>query len=164
MTLTFRVFNRGPACIWCIPVKYNIRKKFIYFATTLKSLNPNIKIYGVETYGADSMYQSINTGKLVELPAITSIAESLGAKKVTEKTFEIVKHNVDDLVRITDEQAMQQLLEILQQEKLLVEPATSCSLSAILTNQIPDIQGKEIAIVLCGGNFSIEKLKEYIKE
>jgi threonine dehydratase len=127
-----------------------------------KSFNPRIKVYGVQTVGADAMYKSLEAGSLVAIPAITSIAASLGATKVTDKTFELVKKNVDGVVTVTDEEAMQTLKDILTREKLLVEPASSCSLSAVATGKLPDLHGKKVAIVLCGGNFSLEQLKPYI--
>lgn len=127
-----------------------------------KSLKPGIRVYGVETIGADSMYQSLQKGELVELSKITSIAESLGARKVTQKTFDIVKKFVDGVYTVSDREAVRELREILQEEKLLVEPAASCSLSAVIEEKIPGIKGKRVAVVLCGGNFSIGELKKYL--
>lgn len=124
-----------------------------------KSVNPSIKIYGVETIGADSMYQSLKAGKVVELPAITSVVESLAARKVTEKTFKIVKKYVDDVVKVTDDQALKEVVSILREEKLLVEPASSCIIAAILAGRLPNIKDKKVAVVLCGGNFSLSQLK-----
>jgi threonine dehydratase len=127
-----------------------------------KSFNPQIKIYGVETEGAGSMYQSLNAGKLVALPAITSIAASLGATKVTEKTFSIVRNYVDKVVTVTDAEAVYALKDILTHEKLLVEPASSCSLAAVLFRKLPELANKKVAVILCGGSFSLEELKQYL--
>lgn len=68
-----------------------------------KSFNSNITIYGTQTIGADAMNRSLRAGKLVAIPNITSIATSLGATKVTDRTFEIVKNNVAKVVTVTDE-------------------------------------------------------------
>ena len=124
-----------------------------------KSFNPNIKVYGVQTTGCNAMSKSLEAGHVVAIPSITSIATSLGATKVTERTFQIVKKNVEKLVQVTDEEALRDLKAILEKEKLLVEPASSCNLSAILAGSLPDLKGKKIAIILCGGNFSPEQLK-----
>lgn len=86
------------------------------------------------------MYQSLKAGHVVELPKITSIVESLAAKKVTEKTFTIVKEYVADVVTVFDREAMEKVVEILREEKLLVEPASSCTIAAFLQDQIPDIE------------------------
>ena len=73
-----------------------------------------------------------------------------------------MKHFVDGLCVVTDSQAIEAIFEILQHEKQLVEPASSCNLAALLTNPIPDLTRKNIAVVLCGGNFPVEDLKKYM--
>ncbi len=127
-----------------------------------KSFNSNIVIYGAETIGADAMSKSLEADKIVALPKITSIAISLGASKVAERTFEIVKNNVSKVVTVTDEEAIRELKDILEKEKIFVEPASSCALSAIVSGKIPDIKDKKVAVILSGGNFSLEQVKTYL--
>ncbi len=127
-----------------------------------KSFNSSIDIYGVETTGSDAMSKSLEARRIVSLPKITSIAISLGATKVAERTFEIVKHNVKKVVTVTDEEAIHELRDILEKDKLFVEPASSCVLSAVISGKIPDIKTKKIALILSGGNFSLEQLKTYL--
>lgn len=127
-----------------------------------KSFNPKIQVYGVQTIGSESMYKSLEAGRVVSIPKITSIATSLGATKVAEKTFEIVKKNVDKVITVTDDEAVRDLKDILDKDKLLVEPASSCVISGVLSGKLPDMKGKKVAIILCGGNFSLEQLKNYL--
>ena len=124
-----------------------------------KSFNPGIKVYGVQTTGCNAMSKSLEAGHVVAIPSITSIATSLGATKVTERTFQIVRTKVEKVTQVTDEEALRDLKTILEKDKLLVEPASSCILSALLAGNIPGIKGKKIAVILCGGNFSLEQLK-----
>ena len=119
------------------------------------------RVYGVETEGADSMYRSRKEGKIVELPAITSIAETLGARKTEKTQFEIVSKYVTDLVTVSDNAAIRALITILQEEKLLTEPATSCSVAALLENKIPVKSGENVVVVLCGANVGHEKVHEW---
>lgn len=123
-----------------------------------KSFNSNIHIYGAETIGADAMSKSLEAGRIVAIPKITSIAISLGASKVVERTFEIVKKNVNKVVTVTDNEAIRELKEILEKDKLFVEPASSCALSAVVSGKIPHIKNKKVAVILSGGNFSLEQL------
>ena len=81
-----------------------------------KHFSPATRVVGVETEGADSMYQSRKAGAIVELPAITSIAETLGARKTQPMQFEIVSRHVFDLVTVSDDSAIQALLDILDKE------------------------------------------------
>lgn len=127
-----------------------------------KSQNKKIKVYGVQTKGCDAMYKSIQADRIVTLESITSIAESLGASKVTQKTFSIVKKHVDQIYQVSDDQAIKDLIDILNIEKQLVEPASSCCLSALTSNQVADIEDKNVAVVLCGGNFSLDKIRKNI--
>lgn len=127
-----------------------------------KSFNSNIDIYGAETIGTDSMSQSLAADKIIVLPKISSIAISLGATKVAERTFEIVKKHVNKVVTVTDEEAVSTLKDILEQDKLFVEPASACALAAVVTGKIPSIKNKNVAVILSGGNFSLEQLKMYL--
>jgi threonine dehydratase len=127
-----------------------------------KHFSPLTRVVGVETIGADCMYQSRAAGEIVELPAITSIAESLGAKKTEARQFAIVQENVFDLTTVSDEEAIASVLEVLREEKLLLEPAAACCLAALTNGQI-EIQANEtIVVVACGGNIALEKIAGWL--
>ncbi len=127
-----------------------------------KSINPNIIIYGAQTIGADAMAKSLQANKIISLPAITSIAISLGVTRVAERTFEIVKKNVDQVVAVSDAEAIRDLKDILDNDKLLVEPASSCTLSALISEQLPSIKGKKVAAIMSGGSIPLSQLKEFL--
>lgn len=126
--------------------------------------NANTRIYGVETIGADSMAQSYHKGEIVTLDAITSIANTLGSKAPGARHFEIVKKYVHDVVTVTDAQAVETLWEILNNEKLLVEPATSCSLAAVINGKVDYEPDDNIVIIICGGNATIEDVMSWRKQ
>lgn len=119
---------------------------------------PATRVVGVETVGADSMFQSWKAGRIVELPSITSIAETLGARKTEPTQFEIVSRHASDLVTVSDDSAIQALLEILKTERLLTEPAASCSVAALIEGRIPVRPNENVVVVLCGANIAIEKV------
>lgn len=130
-------------------------------ASAARHFLPRARVAGVETEGADSMYRSVRAGKIVELPAITSIAETLGARRTGQVQFDIVSREVSELAVVPDSAAIDALLELLQEEKLLVEPATSCSLAALLTGRITVRPGENVVVVLCGANISLDKVFEW---
>ncbi len=123
-----------------------------------KHFLPLTRVVGVETVGADSMYKSRQAGAIVELARITSIAESLGAKKTEARQFAIVNEHVFDLTTVTDDEAIGAVLEILREEKLLAEPAAACCLAALTSGQIEIRPNETIVVVLCGGNIALEKI------
>jgi threonine dehydratase len=130
-------------------------------AEYLKAKNPKIDVYGVETIGAESMTVSLNAGKLTPLDNLTSIADSLGAKLVCERTLEATKRLVSEVVTVTDREAIDSLEKLINYEKVFCEPAASCTLSAVEGPLREKIKGRKTALLLCGGNFSISQLKAF---
>ncbi len=127
------------------------------------AFTPRTRAIGVETEGADSMYQSWRAGRIVELDAITSIAETLGARKTEPRQFEIISRHAASLVTVADEQAVAALLELLAEEKLLTEPATSCSIAALLAGKIPVRPEENIVVVLCGANVGLQRVNGWMQ-
>jgi threonine dehydratase len=129
--------------------------------SAVKHFSPHTKVYGVETEGANRLYLSRAANKIIELPAITSVAESLGARKTGPMQFEIITKHVDDLVVVSDEDAIQSLLELLQEEKLLVEPAASCCIAALSSGKIPVSKSDVVVAIMCGANVALERVVEW---
>src|SRR5205807_1990771 len=92
-------------------------------ATALRSLRPAVRLIGVETAGADAMARSLAANDLIELPAITSIARTLGAPKVSDFTFAHVRRLVDEVKVVEDADTARALFLVLERTKQLVEPA-----------------------------------------
>ena len=127
--------------------------------SAVKQLRPEVRVIGVETLGADCMGQSLACGELVTLPRFTSVAESLGTRRSSDRPFAIVRAGVERVVTVTDARAVAELLFTLDREKLLVEPAASCTLAALTDGLIPDVAGRRVVSVMCGGNTTLEQVK-----
>jgi threonine dehydratase len=130
-------------------------------ATALRSINPAIRVVGVETRGADAMARSLAENRLVELPAITSIARTLGAPKVSDFTLDTVRRLVHEVVVVEDAAAFAALAFILERTKYLVEPAASCCLAAAEQQRAQFTSSDHVVILLCGGNLSTADLAAY---
>lgn len=119
------------------------------------------RIFGVETHGADAMSQALSAGHPVELPAITSIAKTLGAPAVTERTLRLVQEHLDSVTVVTDDESLRELKYIAERLKVVCEPASSCNVAAF--EQLRDRFGPEshVVVILCGGNFSLDYLAEH---
>ncbi len=111
----------------------------------------NVPILAVETDGADSLSASLKAGRHVELKDITSIATSLGAKKVAKAAYEWChKHELVNYV-VSDKAAVDACLQFSVDHRLLVEPACGASL-ATLYNPVEFLMDKEnILVIVCGG-------------
>jgi threonine dehydratase len=118
--------------------------------------SPATRVVGVETEGADCMSRSVQAGRIVTLPAITSIARSLGALQTEPPQLAIVSRLAHDLVVVSDQEATHALLDLLREERFLVEPAAACVVAALLAGRIPVKHGEQVVVVLCGANVELD--------
>ena len=129
-----------------------------------------VDIVAVETEGAASLAKSLQEGELVTLKEITSIATSLGARRVAERAFRYGQERNVKSVVLSDAEAAMGCWRLADEERLLVEPACGVSaalcwggrLKKVLPNLTPE---SKVVIVVCGGsNITIEMLVEYRKK
>lgn len=133
-------------------------------ATALKAANSAVRIWGVETEGADAMAQAIDAGRPVELPAITSIAKTLGAPSVSETTLAIAQRNLEGVTVVTDKEAVDALIFILERLKVITEPAASCTLAAAVRLKESFTPDSKVVLILCGGNTGAADLCRYVAD
>lgn len=132
-------------------------------ACAIRSLRPNVNVWGVETHGAHSMSAALDAGEVVELPEITSIARTLGAARVGALNFELAKEYLSGVTVVDDSEAVAEMFCLLDKAKVLTEPATSCTLAAaerLRDNFGPD---SHVVLILCGGNIGLDDLFSYRK-
>ncbi|HLK19319.1 MAG TPA: threonine/serine dehydratase [Bryobacteraceae bacterium] len=130
-------------------------------ATAVKSLKPAARIWGVETEGADAMSQALAAGHPVQLESITSVARTLGAPSVTERTLLLAKKYLESVTLVPDSEAISALRLILERAKVLTEPAASCTWAAAERLRAHFNPSSQVVLVLCGGNLSVEDLCRY---
>ncbi|KAI9865904.1 MAG: hypothetical protein M1813_001871 [Trichoglossum hirsutum] len=130
-------------------------------------------VLAVETNGADSLSQSLSAKELITLPGITSIATSLGATRVSERTFVYASQPERRIVSkvMSDEEAVRGCVMLADAERLLVEAACGVCVAAVClegesewVKEVPRGRGKntKVVIVVCGGsNCSVEMLAEW---
>lgn len=131
-------------------------------AYTIKTLNPRVKVYGVEAKGAPSMKNAIEHGKIEELPSVYTIADGIAVKKPGDMTYELCSKYVDEIVTVTDDEISAAILALMEQHKLVTEGAGAVAVAAAMFNKI-DLQGKKAVCVLSGGNIDVTILSRVIK-
>ena len=131
-------------------------------STAIKAIKPEVRIWGVETVGADCMSQALKAGRPVELPAITSIAKTLGAPSVSAQTLALAQEYLEEVIVVTDDDAVQALKFILERLKVLTEPAASCTLAAASRLKDKFRNDNNLVLIFCGGNLSVEDLCRYV--
>lgn len=132
-------------------------------AIAARSISPGARLWGVETEGADAMAQAIEAGQVVTLPAITSIAKTLGAPFVTERTLSLIQEHHESVTVVSDQDAVDELIFIGERLKVLVEPAASCTLAAAERLRNNFSSDSKLVLVFCGGNTTFEDVCGYIQ-
>lgn len=130
-------------------------------AFALKSLDPKIKVYGVQAEGAPSMINSIKNNKIKTLPNVHTIADGIAVKTPGDTTFELCRKYVDEIVTVSDDEVSTAILELIEREKLIAEGAGATSVAAVMFNKIP-VQGKNVVCLVSGGNIDVTILSRVI--
>ena len=131
-------------------------------AYTIKMLNPQIKVYGVQASGAPSMQKSINEGEIITLPSVSTIADGIAVKKPGDLTYELCQKYVDKIVTVTDDEISAAILALMEQQKLVTEGAGATAVAAAMFHKV-DIKGKKLVCLLSGGNIDVTILSRVIK-
>lgn len=142
-------------------------------------LEDGVKVVALETEGADSLFQSTLKGELVTLEGITSLATSLGARTVSERTWEWYRQMKGGFVSgvVTDKEAAEACVRFLDEGRVMVELSCGATLAGVYKDQgrwlreqvgkgVSDEEwkGKNVVVVVCGGsNVSWEILEGYKK-
>ena len=123
-------------------------------ALAAKSINPNIKIYGVQAEGAASMYEAVKAGKVVKLPSVSTFADGIAVKEAGSLTYDIVSKYVDGIVTVSEDEIASAILAMLERQKMVAEGAGAVSVAAVMTGKIP-CKGKKTVCVVSGGNIDV---------
>uniref|UniRef100_A0A0X3P6S0 L-serine deaminase n=4 Tax=Schistocephalus solidus TaxID=70667 RepID=A0A0X3P6S0_SCHSO len=118
----------------------------------VKKLKPSIKIYGVESEQCPSFSRAWAAGKPVYTPCENTLADGLLVPTVGVNSLETLKPLLDKIVTIDESFIMRAILQLLEVEKSVVEGAGAIGFGAIIANTFPELKGKKVVCILCGGN------------
>ncbi len=131
-------------------------------AFTMKMLNPNIKVYGVQAAGAPSMANSVRDGRIETLDSVSTIADGIAVKCPGDLTYELCQKYVDEIVTVTDDEISAAILALMEKHKLVTEGAGAVAVAAAMFGKL-DISGKKVVCLLSGGNIDVTILSRVIK-
>lgn len=130
--------------------------------TYLKQTIPGIKLIGVEPEGAPSMLTSMQNGENTTLANIDRFVDGAAVKRVGEKTFDICREILDDMLTVPEGKVCTTILKLYNEDAIVVEPAGALSVTAL--DAVKDqIKGKNVVCIISGGNNDIDRMAE-IKE
>ncbi len=125
----------------------------------VKSIDPNVRVIGVESSGAPAMKRSVEEGRRVTLDEVDCIIDGLRVKRVGRNTHSVVSRFVDDIVTLPDEQIFDAVLWLMARAKLVAEGAAAAPVAALLQGLVNAPPGTKVVAVLSGGNLDVEQLR-----
>jgi threonine dehydratase len=130
-------------------------------ATAVKTLKPDVRVWSVETEGADALAQAVAAGEVVNIQP-TSLARTLGAPYASAEALRMVQtQQVERHLLVSDRDAYFAQRLILERAKVMPELAASCTLAAAEKVKDRFTPDSHVVLVMCGGNVSLDNLVDY---
>ncbi|NNF34298.1 MAG: threonine ammonia-lyase IlvA [Saprospiraceae bacterium] len=126
-----------------------------------RSVSPRTKIIAIEAAGAPALAESLKAQKRIRLENIDPFADGIAVREVGEKTFAIAQEVVDKMIVIPEGKICSTILSLYNEDAIVVEPAGAIGVAAL--DEIKDLEGKNVVVIMCGGNNDIMRTPE-IKE
>ena len=92
-------------------------------AYAIKTLRPDVKVYGVQSAGAPSMLNSLEHEQITCLEHVQTIADGIKVKEPGDHTFDLCRQYVDQIVTVTDDEVAGAILKLIETQKLITEGA-----------------------------------------
>ena len=131
-------------------------------AVAAKAINPKVKIIGVQTANIPSMYESIKEGKVTTAFKATSVADGISVKTVGDKTFDIAKELVDEVVLVDEGEIAEGLLFLMENQKVVAEGSGAVTTAAILSGKYKPKADENVVCIISGGNIDVNTLNRII--
>ncbi|HEX4629671.1 MAG TPA: threonine ammonia-lyase [Chthoniobacterales bacterium] len=132
-------------------------------ALAVKTLRPHTKVIAVEASHVASFSAAIQAGKPVRIEMQPTLADGLAIAQVGANAFATAALLIDRIIVVTEEQIAISVLRILELEKGVVEGAAATPLAACLSGQLPELAGKRVVLLLCGGNIDPNVLSRVVE-
>ncbi len=132
-------------------------------ATAVKALSPETRVIGVQTESAPAACISFRENGITEREPVPTIAEGIAVNKPGERTFEIIRSRVDDMVEVREDSIARSVLLLMERKKLVVEGAGAATLAALIENN-GAFRGKRVVLVLSGGNIDFTVVDRIIRK
>ena len=130
-------------------------------AYAIKTLNPNVKVYGVQAENAPSMAESVEKGEAITLETVQTFADGIAVKHPGDVTFGMVRKYVDQVVTVSEDEIAAAILALIEKQKLIAEGAGAVSVAAAMFGKLP-IEGKRVVCIVSGGNIDVNILSRVI--
>ncbi len=132
-------------------------------ALAIKTKKPAAKVIAVEADHVASFSAALKNGAPTRIEMQPTLADGLAIPQVGANAFAIARDRVDKIVLVSEEQIALAVLRIVELEKGVVEGAAATPLAACMSGQLPELAGKKVVLLLCGGNIDPNVLSRVIE-
>jgi threonine dehydratase len=127
-----------------------------------KSLNPHIKLIGVQAEGAPAFYHSWKKGVVMPAESVSTIAEGLATSRAYELPLRILREKLDEIVLVSDQEMKEAVRNILLATGQIAELSGAASTAAAFKIK-NDLAGSKVVLILTGGNIEPEQLASILQ-
>jgi len=126
-------------------------------ALSAMAFGNNCKVIGAEPFNVDDAYRSLESGSIEHNSTTNTVADGLKTS-LGDITFNLIKHHVEKIIRVTEEEIIEAMQLIWERMKIIVEPSSAIALAAVLKSK-SEFTNKKIGIILSGGNVDLQQLR-----
>jgi threonine dehydratase len=128
-----------------------------------KSLNPRIKVIGVQAEGAPAFYNSWKKGTITPTDGVKTAAEGLATSRAYELPLRILREKLNDIILVSDQEMKQAIRAILHATGQVAELSGAASTAAAFKIK-NELAGSKVVLILTGGNIEPEQLARILRE
>ncbi len=125
-------------------------------ATAVKLARPGCRVVGVQPEANRAWARSLEAGRPEQVGPVQTIADALVASRPGERTFEIVRQRVDDLVLVAEQEIEAAVRQLAEKQKVVVEPGGAVGVAALLAGKVGG--GGDVVCIASGGNVAAATL------
>ncbi|MFG6656874.1 bifunctional threonine ammonia-lyase/L-serine ammonia-lyase TdcB [Scandinavium sp. M-37] len=128
-------------------------------AMAIKSINPTIRIIGVQSENVHGMAASFFAGEIMNHRTSTTLADGCDVARPGALTFEIVRELVDDIVLVSEDDIRRSMVALIQRNKVITEGAGALASAALLSGKLDEhIRGRKTVSIISGGNIDLSRV------
>ena len=128
--------------------------------TVIKSLMPSVRVIGVEPFESDAMYRSLEAGRRIRLDHVGIFVDGVAVRQVGDVTFPIVRHVVDEVLRVTNDEICAAIKDVFDDTRSVMEPAGALAVAGMKQFiERERLEGKKFVAVTSGANMNFDRLR-----
>jgi threonine dehydratase len=133
-------------------------------ALAVKARRPRVRVIGVESIETGNLTAALRAGRPAPRPRRATLADGLATLTVGANSFALARRLVDRVVRVREDDIALAILRMIELEKSVVEGAAAVPLAAMMAGLLPELRGKRVVLVVCGGNIDPAILSRVIEQ